>query len=84
MQAKVPVVPIVIENAHDAMPRGLSILQPATIRITVLKPIATKSWKKADLNKHIKKIRDQYLKVLDQKDVKQLEKGEGKKRKKKA
>ena len=84
MQAKVPVVPIVIENAHDAMPRGLSILQPATIRIKVLKPIATKKWKKADLDKHIKKIRDQYLHILNQKDVKQLKKGESKTQKKKA
>ncbi len=84
MQAKVPIVPIVIENAHDAMPRGISILQPATIRISVLDPIPTKNWKKADLNKHIKKIRDLYLKSLNQKDIKQLEKSGSTKKKKKA
>jgi putative phosphoserine phosphatase/1-acylglycerol-3-phosphate O-acyltransferase len=84
MQAKVPIVPIVIENAHDVMPRGRNIIKPATICITVLDPVPTKTWKKADLAKHIKKIRDQYLEVMGQKDVKELSAGKTKGLKKKA
>jgi len=84
MQAKVPIIPIVIENAHDVMPRGKNILQPATIRITVLDAVPTKKWKKADLPKHIAKIRAQYLEVLNQNEVKLLEAGDKKVLKKKA
>ncbi len=72
MGAKVPIVPIVIENAHDVMPRGRSLVQPATIRINVLDPIETKSWKKKDLNGHISRIRDLYLEALGQQEVKVL------------
>ena len=72
MGAKVPIVPIVIENAHDVMPRGRSLIQPATIRINVLDPIETKTWKKKDLNGHISRIRDLYLEALGQQEVKVL------------
>jgi len=72
MGAKVPIMPIVIENAHDVMPRGRSLVQPATIRINVLDPIETKNWKKKDLNGHISRIRDLYLDALGQKEVKVL------------
>ncbi len=66
MQAKVPIVPIVIKNAHDAMPRGSNIIRPSVVEVAVLKPIPTKNWKLKDLNKNIKKVRDLYLKELKQ------------------
>ena len=66
MQAKVPIVPIVIKNAHDAMPRGSSFIRPAIVDISVLKPISTKKWKPEELDKNIKKIRNKYLKELGQ------------------
>ena len=72
MGAKVPIVPIVIENAHDVMPRGRSLVQPATIRINVLDPIETRKWKKKDLDGHISRIRDLYLEALGQQEVKVL------------
>lgn len=66
MQAGVPVVPIVIKNAHDIMPRGTSFVRPSVVEVVIQKPVPTKNWKKADLNAHIKKIRDGYLKALKQ------------------
>ncbi len=37
-KAKVPVVPIVLHNVKDALPKGGFLVRPATIRITVLPP----------------------------------------------
>ncbi len=66
MQAKVPIVPIVIKNAHDAMPRGSSVIRPAVVEVSVLKPIPTSRWKRQDLDKNIAKVRAKFLKELDQ------------------
>ncbi len=39
-KAKVPIVPIILHNVMDALPKGGLLIRPATIRITVLPPIA--------------------------------------------
>jgi putative phosphoserine phosphatase/1-acylglycerol-3-phosphate O-acyltransferase len=38
-KAGVPIVPIVLHNVKDALPKGAMVLRPATIRVTVLAPI---------------------------------------------
>ncbi|MDA8752597.1 HAD-IB family hydrolase [Halieaceae bacterium] len=38
-KARVPIVPIVLHNVKDALPKGGFLIRPATIRITVLPPI---------------------------------------------
>lgn len=68
MEAGVPIVPVIIRNAHDAMPRGTNIFKPAAIDVTVLPAIETKEWKKRDLNKKIGEIRGMYLKELGQEE----------------
>lgn len=66
MQAGVPIVPIVIHNASDSLPKSRNIARPAQIRVTVLKPISTKKWKKKTLDTHIEKVRNKFLKTLGQ------------------
>ncbi|MEP4484622.1 MAG: HAD-IB family hydrolase [Halioglobus sp.] len=39
-KAKVPIIPIVLHNVKDALPKGGLLIRPATIRITVLSPLA--------------------------------------------
>ncbi len=39
-KAQVPIVPIVLHNVKDALPKGGLMIRPATIRITVLPPVA--------------------------------------------
>jgi putative phosphoserine phosphatase/1-acylglycerol-3-phosphate O-acyltransferase len=39
-RAGVPIVPIVLHNVKDALPKGGMVIRPATIRITVLPPVA--------------------------------------------
>ena len=66
MQANVPIVPIVIKNAHDAMPRGSNIFKPSSIEVVVLPPISTEDWTAAFLNEHIADVRALFLKELGQ------------------
>jgi len=66
MQAGVPIVPVVIRNAHDAMPRGTNILRSVAIEVVAFPPISTKRWKKEQLDDRIAKIRAIYLKELGQ------------------
>ena len=69
MQAGVPIVPVVIANASDAMPRGTSVFRPTAVEITVLPPIPTEDWQVENLNEHIAEVRKLYLKVLGQEEV---------------
>lgn len=38
-KAGVPIVPLVLHNVKDALPKGGKLLRPATIRVSVLEPI---------------------------------------------
>ena len=38
-KARVPIIPIVLHNVKDALPKGGWLLRPATIRVTVLPPL---------------------------------------------
>jgi len=64
MQAGVPIVPIVFENALDVLPRGAFVLRPANVRAVVLPPIDTSGWTRETLDAEIEAIRKQYLEVL--------------------
>jgi len=66
MQAKVPIVPIIIKNAHDVMPKGSNLIKPSIVEVVVLPAIKTDRWKKETIDKHIKGVRDKYLKELNQ------------------
>ena len=69
MGAEAPIVPVIVRNAHDAMPRGTNVFRPSAIEVTVLPPISTKGWKKERLNEYIAAIRGLYLKELGQDNV---------------
>jgi putative phosphoserine phosphatase/1-acylglycerol-3-phosphate O-acyltransferase len=64
MQAGVPIVPIVFENALDVLPRGAVVMRPANVRAVVLPPVDTSGWTRDGLDAEIEKIRQQYLDVL--------------------
>lgn len=66
MEAGVPVVPIVIKNAHDVMAKGAAIIQPGQVEVEILPPVSTEKWTKANLNRKIKEIRTDYLRALGQ------------------
>lgn len=79
MGAGVPIVPIVIKNAHDVMPKGRMTIQPTVVQVSILPPVSTTGWTKQNLSKNIEKVRKLYLQELGQ--VLAIE-GNGKKAKK--
>lgn len=68
MQAGVPLVPIVIKNAHDAMPRGSNVFRPGMIEIVVLPPVATNDWSLDNMEVKISEVRSLFLRELGQEE----------------
>ena len=66
MEAGVPLLPIVIKNAHDAMPRGATLFKPTEVEVVVLPPIFTEGWTQENMNEHITNIRQLFLNELGQ------------------
>ena len=67
-QAGVPIVPIVIHNAQDALPGTSMVVRPAEVKVTVLEPIPTEDWKLRDVSPESRRIRGLYLTALDEDD----------------
>ncbi len=65
MKAGVPIVPIVIKNAYMAMPKGSKIFKPTHIEVVVLDPVDTSEWKPKHLDSYIEKVRNLYVKELE-------------------
>jgi putative phosphoserine phosphatase/1-acylglycerol-3-phosphate O-acyltransferase len=61
--ANVPVVPVVLHNVKDALPKGSFIIRPATIQVTVLPPMLPKDM--GTVHDAAKHLEDQYADVLD-------------------
>jgi len=73
MQAGVPIVPIVVKNAHDVMPRGKMYIQPTVVEVVILSPISTDDWTKENMNAKIQDVRGLYLKELGQLELPEAE-----------
>jgi putative phosphoserine phosphatase/1-acylglycerol-3-phosphate O-acyltransferase len=66
MQAGVPLIPIILKNAHDAMPRGKNVFTPTMVEVIVKPPVHTHDWTKENMNDKIAEVRDIFLKELGQ------------------
>ncbi len=64
MAAGVPIVPIVLRNTLDALPKHGIIVRPTTIEVVVHPPVPTAGWKHEDIDRHIDEIRDLYVATL--------------------
>ncbi len=64
MQAGVPIVPIVLRNAHDALPKGAWFVRPSEIEVVVHPPISTSDWTRDDLDRRIEEIHALYQATL--------------------
>jgi putative phosphoserine phosphatase/1-acylglycerol-3-phosphate O-acyltransferase len=65
MQAGVPIVPVVIRNAGDALPKNGVFVHPATVEVVVLPPVPTNDWTRASLEREIEAVRERFLEVLE-------------------
>ncbi len=68
MQAGVPIVPIVIRNAGDVAPKGDFVFRAATVDVQVLPPVDTSGWRIANLNEHVREVRNMFARALGQAD----------------
>ncbi len=65
VQAGVPIVPILLRNPLDIVPRGRYVVHPASVDVVVHQPVSTDLWDESDLAPEIEKIRDWYVGNLD-------------------
>ncbi|NNE61946.1 MAG: 1-acyl-sn-glycerol-3-phosphate acyltransferase, partial [Woeseia sp.] len=66
MQAGVPIVPIVIHNASDVLPKGGFFVRPTAVHVDVLPPVMTDDWRPETVDQHVAEVRDLYLETLGQ------------------
>lgn len=66
MQAGVPLVPIVLKNAYEAMPKGSTVFKPTMVEVVVLPPIPTDDWTIENMDKRIADVRTLFLVELGQ------------------
>lgn len=69
MQARVPIVPIVIHNAIDVAPKGDFVFRRATVSVKVLDPVDTSDWRADTISQHVADVRALYLETLGQTDL---------------
>ncbi len=65
LQARVPVVPIVIRNAGELMESHSLLITPGVAQVVVHPPIPTDKWTRKNLDTKIAEIRQLYLDTLD-------------------
>lgn len=61
-RAGVPIVPIVLHNVKDALPKGALMLRPATIRVTVLAPLPADGM--GSIRTCCRELEDRYIQLL--------------------
>ena len=65
-RAGVPIVPIVLHNVKDALPKGALMLRPATIRVTVMEPISASGM--GSIRACCRELEDRYSQLLGASD----------------
>jgi putative phosphoserine phosphatase/1-acylglycerol-3-phosphate O-acyltransferase len=66
LQARVPIVPVVIRNAGDVMWRSSLVIRPGRIDVAVLPPISTSRWTAKTLDKRIDEVRQLFVQTLEE------------------
>jgi len=66
MQAGVPIIPIVIHNATDVLPKGGFFVRPSTVHVDVLPPLKTDTWSAETVEQHVAEVRQLFLQALGQ------------------
>ena len=64
MATGVPLIPIVIHNAGQILPRGGFIMRRGEVFVQVLKPISTENWTSATLDAEVRALEERYRETL--------------------
>ncbi len=65
LDGQVPVVPIVIKNTTDWMPKGALFARPGVVDVVVLPPVATDRWRAETIDEHVAEVRQMFADVLE-------------------
>ncbi|NJN51405.1 MAG: HAD-IB family hydrolase [Gammaproteobacteria bacterium] len=65
IQARVPMIAVVIRNTTDWMPKGALLARPGTVEVKVLPPIDTRNWTTANVDARVATVRDLFLRELE-------------------
>ena len=65
MKGGVPIIPIVIKNAYQAMPKGSNFFKPTHIEVVVLDPVDTSGWKPKNIDQYVEEVRDLFVRELE-------------------
>ena len=65
LQAKAPVVPVVLRNTGELMPRGANTIRPGTVDVCVLDPVPTDDWTVDDLGVRVAALHRRFAETLD-------------------
>jgi putative phosphoserine phosphatase/1-acylglycerol-3-phosphate O-acyltransferase len=65
MQAEVPIVPVVLRNAGEAMWRNAKLMRSARIEVHVHEPIDVRDWDPSELNQHVAEVEHLYRDTLE-------------------
>ncbi len=64
LQAKVPMVPVVIRNAGEIMAPHSFLISSGTVQVAVLPPISTARWTAKTLDRQVARVRQMFLDTL--------------------
>ena len=64
MQAGVPMVPVVLRGAGEAMRRGDQTIRPGTVEVIVLPPVDTSTWRTETIGDHVAEVRGAFEMTL--------------------
>jgi 1-acyl-sn-glycerol-3-phosphate acyltransferase len=53
---RLPVVPLVVTNAHRCWPKGSALTRSARVGVRVLPPISTEHWAAATIDQHVEEV----------------------------
>jgi putative phosphoserine phosphatase / 1-acylglycerol-3-phosphate O-acyltransferase len=61
LQARVPMVPVIIKNTTDWMPKGAWVARPGTVEVVVRPPVDTTRWQLDTLTQHVAEVRRTFV-----------------------
>lgn len=64
MAARAPIVPIVLHNAREVLPRGGWLMRSARVRVSVLEPVPTIGWTPANLADRVADVRQRVVDAI--------------------
>ena len=60
-----PIVPVVIRNAGEMMPRTSIAMRPGKVQVAVLPAIDVSNWKTEELDQRVEEVRQLYIDTME-------------------